>query len=647
MGSRLAQHRLARLLLFLFCIFSIDPARAERLSKSFTGVFCETMESYERSETSLYTLYENGSGLSRSNGKPTKLLFRNGTDKISQLGIQCGAQISFRGRLTNGSNRVVVEPETLALLSGSSGASGSGGIVIVPAPTPTPPGDQRALVILVDFQDSDVPCSSLDMESMVFSGASSVNAVYQDASKGTLSFSGKVSRYRISAQVAQGSCDEYEWAWAAEELAQNGGTNLARYPRRVFVLPSNTPCGWGGLGTVGGNPSRSWIRGCVAPTTVHELGHNLGMRHASQYHEDGNIEYGDRSDPLGNPSGLVGFNAAHKDQMGWAAPAEIAGNADITLSALNLDPASVPNPQVVKIIKPDSSNSDASDWYYLSYRNAAGFDALEPTGFFRNRLSIHTYKGGSINTVLRGYFPDNQIYTDSINDYTITMLSHDAATASVHLEFSPQPVDPVISISPWVLVGNHGVTKTYAVQITNMDHVSMDSSNFNLGVTAPSGWTTQLSSTSMLLDPRVTGSLTLDVTPPGNAPYDYNSLIFNLTDTAQPLHNSSPRFLYRIDNLAPLATVTSPADGSIVPSPSSSFSVRCQATDGIGLATGKIYINDVLRYSTNIDPNQLFNASWSRNFFGASLVVGPNSIRCEAADQAGNTASASVIISRQ
>jgi hypothetical protein len=158
------------------------------------------------------------------------------------------------------------------------------------------------------------------------------------------------------------------WADALNTAAINQGYDLDAYSRRIYVLPAENTCGWAGLGTVGGNPSSSWIVRCdIEGVYAHELGHNLGMRHASTTTNP----YGDNSDIMGASSALYKINAPHHDQMGWLPDSEIlevteSGSYDI--APLGITPALAIAPQILKIAKPDTS-----EFYYL----------LSPTTGFR------------------------------------------------------------------------------------------------------------------------------------------------------------------------------------------------------------------------------------------------------------------------
>ena len=91
------------------------------------------------------------------------------------------------------------------------------------------------------------------------------------------------------------------WATAASTAASAHYT-LANYDKIIYLFPDNPSCGWIGLGEVGGD--ETWINGVNdSELYAHELGHNVGLGHASSkdcgtkaidnYASCSNSEYGD------------------------------------------------------------------------------------------------------------------------------------------------------------------------------------------------------------------------------------------------------------------------------------------------------------------------------------------------------------------
>jgi len=71
-----------------------------------------------------------------------------------------------------------------------------------------------------------------------------------------------------------------------------------------------------GVATIRGNRGVTYT-GCGFGTTGHEIGHNLGMYHASTKDEDGGIAtYGDNTDIQGKSRNKPGFAAVHREHLG-------------------------------------------------------------------------------------------------------------------------------------------------------------------------------------------------------------------------------------------------------------------------------------------------------------------------------------------
>jgi Gametolysin peptidase M11 len=110
-------------------------------------------------------------------------------------------------------------------------------------------------------------------------------------------------------------------AGAAKAAAAARGYDLAAYDRFVYVFPEPV-CGSGGLGVV----RDVLLAGSGAVSSlaiVHELGHTLGLPHASgsacapSTSRCRMLEYGDIYSPMG--SGGIDFSAREKAQLGWIA----------------------------------------------------------------------------------------------------------------------------------------------------------------------------------------------------------------------------------------------------------------------------------------------------------------------------------------
>jgi hypothetical protein len=251
----------------------------------------------------------------------------------------------------------------------------------------TVPGEQKTIVLVVDFFDATVSCSVDEIQDIMFTDPldNSIDDFYQETSSGNVWFTGDVvGPYTINYEGA-GTCAYSSWAAAADVAAQADGVNFRAYDRKLYVFPRENTCGWAGLGTIGGSPSHAWIFRCDAINVFgHELGHNLGMHHASTP----TSEYGDYSDVMGIP--LHQVNAPHREQMGWINSRQINNISEsgvYDIAPLGFDSLQALAPQVLKITKPDTD-----EYYYLSYRQPIEFDSnlssdyldgLNPGSFYR------------------------------------------------------------------------------------------------------------------------------------------------------------------------------------------------------------------------------------------------------------------------
>ena len=347
-----------------------------------------------------------------------------------------GARVKIAGRLV-GSDLYV------AACCDATASSSVQQLVAAPAP---PVGDQRTLVMIADLLDASVSCSTDNVRATLFAPPTnvfddngnglSVNGEYLASSYGRVSWSGEVRRSTLNIQ-STAACDLDLYSRTLNAEAAAAGIDLTAYPRKLYVFPPMSQCPYIGVSTTGATSS-SFTFSCTDRVTYsHELGHGLGMSHAAAYYDaytagSGDYsnrlnEYGDYSDSMGAGGWQFrGFNAPHRDQMGWLpwTAVQIVNQSGLyNLAPLSMDPSAVSAPQAIKIPKADGG------FYYLSYRGGQLFDRY--LSWFVTRVSVHRYGAPAdalsgatfLYAALANGIPGQDTFTDPVNGITVRMVS--------------------------------------------------------------------------------------------------------------------------------------------------------------------------------------------------------------------------------
>lgn len=460
-------------------------------------------------------------------------------------GLRTGQQVTVQGRAA-GHELYLADGGSSVLTTGSSQLPSTTAVT----------GDQRTLVIVANFNDVSVTCSIASITDIMFTdpNGQSVDAVYRDNSNDCVSFSGTVvGPYTIDFS-STGACDPSQWAEAAQAAAVEAGVNAASYARKVYVLPPNS-CPMSGYGSVGGATSEAWVFGCnVRRIYQHELGHNLGLMHASSPGD----EYGDNTDPMGIYfiSRVFGFNSPHRLQMGWLPETSVQTISESGLyeiAPLGLRSASTIAPQALLIRKPDTG-----EYFVVSYRFPVGYD-INIDGLYFYRSTVHRYWPGPavFDTYILAGLADSEMFADSINGVSVTQVAHDSTRALVRVELSSvcNAATPSISITPSMQDGAAGTPLTYGVSIVNNDSTTCPASTFTLNGVEPGGWMLSVSPASLTLGPGATGNATMTLTSPiGTSAGRYDAVV-NVTGGTTASHIASAGLSYSVvgDTIAPTA----------------------------------------------------------------------------------------------
>ena len=304
--------------------------------------------------------------------------------------LTSGARVRVRGVRTNG---------VLALQSGGDS------VQVLSSALPNTLGEQRTLVILVNFRNNNSQPYTVDFANNVVFGTTS-NFFLENSYQQTY-LSGVIKGWYtidMDSPMNAATCDYSLISSLADQAASNAGVVLSNYSRKVYAFPQ-TGCGWWGLGSVGGSPSRAWINGSLElGVAAHELGHGLGLYHSHSLDcgptavigsSCATNEYGDIVDMMG-ASHSAHYNAFQKERLGWlnagASPPITTVSSDGTY-LLETYQSVGSGPKALKISKSIDPITGKQTWYYIESRQAIGFDgflANEPSQNVLNGVLVHT-----------------------------------------------------------------------------------------------------------------------------------------------------------------------------------------------------------------------------------------------------------------
>jgi hypothetical protein len=427
-------------------------------------------------------------------------------------GWQTGTKVRARGQLRNNELQL----------------AGGGSLQALALASPNTFGQQRVAVILVNFQNNMTqPYTAATAHSVTFG---QTNQFYLDNSYGQTSLTGQVFGWYTLPMSMPGTCDYNTIAAQADQVATANGVNLSQFTRKVYAFPQISACGWWGLGTVGGNPSRSWVNGSYQVKVVgHELGHNFGLWHSNSMNCSTSgcsaVEYGDDRDMMGLSS--VGhFNAFQKERLGWLSYGTSPTVQSITSAGTywieGYGATSNGGPKALRILQ-STDGTGKRTWYYVESRARIGFD----NGFAAG-VTVHT---GSESTGNSSYQVDlspstttydslldvGQVFADPSIDLAIKTISASDAGAFVEISYPGVPCTagvPSVTLSPSNATTQPGKAVGLTVSIRNNDSTSgCDATTFSLSASTPLGWPFSYALPSLTIAPGATSSTSLTVTP--------------------------------------------------------------------------------------------------------------------------------------
>jgi hypothetical protein len=269
----------------------------------------------------------------------------------------------------------------------------------------TPLGTWRVAVLMVNFSDSRAETwTRTAVAQRFFTDANSTNVFFKEQSWNQVDLAGDVyGWYQLDASSV--GCGVDAWATEARAKATAAGVNLGSYDTVAYVFPRVAECGWAGLAELPG--SQMWLNGDISVRVAsHELGHNMGVHHASALACPGvavdpadgactTHEYGDPFSSMGSATRrMAGW---HLQQLGYLQASNVQSVTAAGSYTLRSTLAQSADPQLLKI--PRASTAARPEYYYIDLRAGGGvFDNYAATDPAVRGVTIRI---GNDRTVLR------------------------------------------------------------------------------------------------------------------------------------------------------------------------------------------------------------------------------------------------------
>lgn len=501
----------------------------------------------------------------RADGCHLRYVLKNGEDELSLFftappsqQITTGAFVQVQGVQVGSS--IALKPSQAKVLALS-------------ATTSSAIGEQRTLVMLVNFRDkTEQPESPADTRYVVFDAA---NRFFQENSHGKTWLTGDVVGWFTLAMDST-TCNTSQLATLSKAAATEAGVQVSSYRRFVYVFPSNA-CSWLGLGGLGGTTSQAWLNGGSSQGLVnHEMGHNLGLYHAHALDCGTSpvtqpcvkMEYGDSFDVMGASIGGAHYNAFHKEQLGWWPDLIHTVQSSGTYI---VEPSETPAgvlPKALKIQRTENS------WFYVEYRQAIGFDSFLSNPMFanvRNGVLVHLGDPADGNS---GYLLDmtpetaswydpalmvGRSFTDPVSGVTLTILAANSTGVTVSVDFdAPSPpspstctrANPTVSMTPSQSQSvAAGTAVTFSVAVTNNDTSHCPTATLNMQASLPnSDWNGTFGSPTLTIAPGASATATFTVTSPVSAANGVYSIGVSTVGSGGTTGNASANYVIETSN---------------------------------------------------------------------------------------------------
>jgi hypothetical protein len=194
----------------------------------------------------------------------------------------------------------------------------------------------HSLTVVLNICNEHSAVSITNLTSILNHNAEYVNLpdMIDICSSGLRSYETTIVPYVVNIPCANGrkeletkhtmNCDYWGWSNTALSILKEHSPAIysKSYDHTIYILPDIDKCEFAGLGVIGpcsGRDCRIWITGIYASqlaTYVHEIGHTLGIQHASY----NGSEYGDLSSAMGSCCFQRCYNAGNTNFLQWTHP---------------------------------------------------------------------------------------------------------------------------------------------------------------------------------------------------------------------------------------------------------------------------------------------------------------------------------------